>query len=159
MEAEKFHRNIERTGRGTMDTPEGPVTYEMPRGGKPDDMVLVTKGENGREYRLVPQPRVGDPAKIGIVVYPGARQEPSGERGMGGSPVPEGTEMTKVSYTTNESYDKVVAFYRGKYPKAVARDGGAEGTRALTLNFGDTYDSQMVLLAEPSGVVATKMMR
>jgi hypothetical protein len=143
----KAGQDLERTGKATITTPEGETTIETPKGKDTGDVKVTTKDEKGQTVTYEASTDV-DTSKLGLEIYPGAKQE-EGSAVAGGE-----ANMTVVKFSTSDGFDKVAAFYKGKYPKAQAFESKSDGSKSLMMTFQGDNSGKMVMVGEQDGVVS-----
>ena len=87
----------------------------------------VKKGDNGEDKKVDIQTPLGgihvdkeaDVRDVGLPVYPGARQKPKGDHDESSANVnmswgPFGLKVVAIEYLTDDSPEKVIAFYKDK---------------------------------------------
>lgn len=143
--------------RVAQDAQDGQFTVKGEKGetatiktGATDNSVTITTTDaEGKTAALTGSNKV-DMDKVGIEAYPGAAQEQGG--------TVEGPEMDIASVTlaTTDAFDKVAAFYKGKYPKASSQSMAADGKQSLSLQIMDPAnpnDLKMVVATQEEGRV------
>ena len=98
----------------TIRGPEGErVTVEAEKGGEKSAITIETK-EGTAKLEITPQ---ADLSKLGVAIYPGAKQESSGTYK---SEAKKDVEVTSAALTTPDSFEKVAEFYKAKYAKGAS---------------------------------------
>jgi hypothetical protein len=94
-----------------------------------------------------------DPAKLGIEMYPGAKEE------TGVTVDNPEAEGATAELSTTDPYDKVVKFYKDKYPKAASTEQSGDGQKTLTLLISQPPDMKHVLINQEQDGVKIMLQR
>jgi hypothetical protein len=116
----------------------------------------VKKGENGEDKKVDIQTSMGgihvdkdaDVRDTGLPVYPGARQKPKGDHDESGANVnlnwgPFGLRVVAIEYLTEDSPEKVIAFYKDKlksYGNILECHTDGHDTDNVDVHMGDKSD-------------------
>jgi hypothetical protein len=130
----------------TIKTPEGTVTYEEGKGESE-----VTYG--GQTYKGSENEPTEE--QLGAPIYPGADYVPGS--GGSGSITSEGSTISGASgeYTTSDSFDKVVSFYKGKLGEPTMMETTTEKTAYWMLTKGDQMTTTVSVTVEGGKTVIT----
>jgi hypothetical protein len=132
--------------KATFKTDQGDVQVQAQPGKDKGEATIKTTTPEGKETTTNVGKTV-DKAKLGIELYPGAAVETSAN-----SASDEGG-MTMAALSTNDPFDKVAKFYKGKYPKATAQELYRKGKQALIMQIGAGNDMKVVTIGEEGGKV------
>jgi hypothetical protein len=134
----------------TIQTPEGEVTFEEDGGS------ITFEGDEGSATISDEQP---SEAELGVAVYPGAEYIAGSGMTMSGGDAEGGGTVVTASFTTNDSYDDVVAWYNDEIGEE-AFELTAEDIQEATWVLGeDEMDSVSVSVAVEDGEVVILIYR
>lgn len=128
----------------TFKSGEGDVKMKMEKGKGSDDVTMKTTDEKGNETTYSGGQQV-DLAKLGIEVYPGAKQEHSGTVTN-----PE-IDIVTAEYSSTDSFAQVAEFYKGKYKGGVTQEMSGKDGKTLTVQTGASNDLKLIIVTEQDG--------
>jgi len=140
-----FAWRASRVIRDNVSIKEGP-------GGKSE----VSINTPGGQLKLNTKPDVTE-EKLGVPIYPGAKVEDSGGTFSITGEGDKGGSFGGASFTTTDSLDKVVDFYKSRLgSKASVYDSTAQGKHTVVMNVS-TQDSWKTITIEDEGTGVTKI--
>lgn len=139
-EAAKFAKGQE----ATFKSEKGDVKMQVQKGENPDEVTVKTTDEKGNETTYTGG-QEADLSKLGIEVYPGAKQEHSGTVTN-----PE-IDIISAEFSSSDSFDKVAAFYKGKYKSSVTQEMSGQDGKTLSIQAGSDNDLKMIIVTEQNG--------
>ena len=132
-----------RDGEATIKTDDGEAKMKIEEDG--ESVTITSTDKEGKETVTWGSDAV-DADKLGIELYPGA--EPTG---TGGTSSGSEGDISTVTLSTGDGFDKVAKFYKDKYPDADKQEVSAGGMKMLTLAVSAEPDLKHIMVQEQEG--------
>lgn len=130
--------------KATFKSDQGDVQMQVQKGKGPNDVTVKTTDAKGNETTYSTA-QAADLSKLGIEVYPGAKQEHSGTVTN-----PE-IDIISAEYSSTDSFNKVAQFYKDKYKGGVTQEMSSKDGKTLSIQTGSDDDLKMIIVTEQSG--------
>lgn len=128
-----------------IQTENGVVEVQAQKQGE-DQVTIKTTGPDGKEVTYQGG-KQADLSKLGIEIYPGAKQEQASA--VSG----DGTEVTQAEFTTPDAFGKVAQFYKDKYKDGAVSEMSTGELKTLTIQAGDEKDMKIIMVTQEEDLI------
>ncbi|MEN6346859.1 MAG: hypothetical protein ABFE16_16265 [Armatimonadia bacterium] len=128
-----------------LQTENGVVEVQAQKQGE-DQVTVKTTGPDGKQVTYQGG-KQGDLSKLGIEIYPGAKQEQASTVSGGD------TDVTQAQFTTSDAFGKVAQFYKDKYKDAALSEMSTGEHKTLTIQAGDEKDMKIIIVTQEEDLI------